>query len=167
MIKIYKSSIKNDNIICGIWKHSDVPIFISNTNRQLKIPHGNGKLYNVGMNYLNNPLNFVIIDGTFKNGMILNGKIIHNNNIIYEGNFKNNIPNGVGQLYCTFNFKNENIHGIFYGNIKNFCAHGLGNIYDRNNKFVMEILCEYGKILRKIEHFEIYDNAKLLLSLSS
>ena len=45
MIKIYKSSIKNDNIICGIWNNSDVPIFISNTNKQLEIPNGNGKLY--------------------------------------------------------------------------------------------------------------------------
>ena len=166
MIHIYKSNIKNNNNILATWKDTNTTIFISQSNKRLIIPNGNGKLYNVGMHYLNNSISFVIIDGAFKNGVIINGKIVYNQKIIYEGNFENNIPNGIGYLYCKFNFKNIVIDGIFYGNIKNFCAHGLGCIYDEDNNFLMEVLCEYGIILRKIEEFENFDNALSLLSLS-
>ena len=164
MIYVYES-LYDDDKVCADWKSSDNPIFISNCNVQLTVPNGKGKLYNVFVQYFNSK-SFVIIDGKFKNGEIKYGKMSNTSHIIYEGPFKNNVPNGVGMIFSYFNFENTRFYGNFYGNIKNFTAHGIGKIYDIKNNFMMEVLCEYGVIIRKIEKDEILNNARLLLNLS-
>ena len=165
MIYVYKSHHDDDDKICADWKSCDNPTFISQSNVQLTIPHGKGKLYNVFVQYFNSKSN-VIIDGRFKNGEIKYGKMYNNNHIIYEGPFQNNVPNGLGMIFSHFIFENTRFYGNFYGNIKNFTAHGIGKIYDIKNNFMMEVLCEYGVIIRKIEKDENLNNARMLLSLS-
>ena len=165
MIHVYQSYYDDDDKICADWKSTDNPIFISQTNIQLTIPNGKGKLYNVFVQYFNSK-STVIIDGKFKNGEILFGKLYNNSHIIYEGPFKNNVPNGLGMLFSHFTYEKSNFYCNFYGNIKNFTAHGIGRIYDLNHNFMMEVLCEYGVIIRKIEKDENINNANLLLSLS-
>jgi hypothetical protein len=167
MIYIYKSSIKNDNTIFASWNNSDNPIFMNQSNKKLKVANGRGKLHNVGIKFLNSDISYVIIDGIFKNGNIQYGKIMNNNNFfIYEGPFENNIPNGLGIIFHKFKYNNIDYYCKFYGNIKNFCAHGIGKLYDIHNNFLMEVLCIYGQIIRKIDENEDENNAISLLSLS-
>ena len=80
MIYIYKSSIKNDNTIFASWNTSDNPIFMNQSNKKLKVANGRGKLHNVGIKFFNSDVNYVIIDGIFKNGNVQYGKIKNNNN---------------------------------------------------------------------------------------
>lgn len=167
MIYVYKNYYKDDDKVCALWKSSDNPIFISKNNIQSIIPHGKGILCNVLIEYFKSK-STVTIDGIFKNGEIKYGKIFFfTSHVIYEGPFENNVPNGLGMLFSHFTYEKSNFYCNFYGNIKNFTAHGIGRIYDLNHNFMMEVLCEYGVIIRKIEKDENINNANLLLSLSN
>jgi len=100
-------------------------------------------------------------------GKYVDGKYIYENHRYYEGEFKNNMPNGKGKLYdkngkiiyegdfikgkfegngkLIFEksyyllFKNDSLNGKYYlGQFKNGSLNGKGKIYDKNDKLIYE-----------------------------
>ena len=88
-------------------------------------------------------------------GKYVDGKYIYENHRYYEGEFKNNMPNGKGKLYDkngTVIYEGDFIKGKFEGNGKiiqkgfgyyigsfmNGSLNGKGKIYDKNDKIVYE-----------------------------
>ena len=100
-------------------------------------------------------------------GKYVDGKYIYENHRYYEGEFKNNMPNGKGKLYDKNDkiiyegdfiegkyegngklfFKNSSHPGIsknglycsyYVGQFKNGSLNGKGKIYDKNDKIIYE-----------------------------
>lgn len=80
--------------------------------------HGNGYMYE------KNKLKY---SGYFEKGFIKKGLLLNDNNILYDGTFKNNIPDGEGILY-------ENGIKVYEGLILNNKKHGEGISYWTNGQ---------------------------------
>lgn len=122
----------------------------------LNEPHGNGFMYE------NNILKF---SGYFEKGTIKKGLLMNNNNdILYDGTFKFNIPDGEGIMYVDGNKVYEgmitnnkkNGEGISYwsngqinwqGGWLNNQKHGKGRLYDDTGRLICLCTHEFDQLI--------------------
>ena len=131
---------------------------------------GIGILYNIRVKCISsNIYNYFTLKGFFANDKILYGRMFNSNNeLIYSGQFNDNIPNGKGTVRIITIINNVHKKCFYDGIIKNFKPNGLGTVYDLNGKKICCVDYENNKLrivnMTNKQNTNISD-AHLLLSL--
>lgn len=112
-----------------------------------KIFHGFGFRYNVRIKCKKTSIVYLCtIRGIFHNGNISYGKIEVKNNLLYEGTFNNNIPNGIGCLAAKMMINGDKVNCFYKGVITDFTPNGEGDLYYENGNHIVHIRCYDGNI---------------------
>lgn len=133
-------------VLAGCAPSNDNQPATGNTVKELPVQNGNGAKY-VGQVQNNIPQGYgkvvlpngdISYEGLFENGKIINGKSYQNGKLLYEGEFKNEKPDGHGKAY------NQNSGVVFEGEFKDGSMYGRGKIYDQNGQLVNEYEVQNG-----------------------
>jgi len=129
--------------------------------------HGLGILHNIKLKK-NNIIYLVTIKGFFYNNYIIYGEIYDpSENIIYRGKFKNNLPNGEGELFTNLRIQNNLLKCVYKGKIENFQPIDIGYLFDVKNNICIGKINNSTKIINFTDDMiHLYKNAELLLSIS-
>lgn len=173
---------KSDNILENDNKYTKIMQsnihFIYDDYKNLKyegemkngLKDGIGILYNIRVKCLpTNIYNYFTLKGFFANDKILYGRMYNNNNeMIYSGQFKDNIPNGNGTVRIITRNNGINTKCLFGGLIKDFKPSGPGTIFDFNGKKICCVNYENNKLKvlnKNNKHISNTSDANLLLNL--
>jgi hypothetical protein len=154
---VFNESISSpySDVASTIYKINDnIEVYYRGELNNNYLPHGKGIILND---------NKIIYDGTFYNGYCNNGSI-YNTNIIYSGEFQDNIPSGQGTFYnngiklyegSIINCKRQGF-GISYwvttynknweGKWHNDMKHGKGILYDDTGCEICKCTHEHNQI---------------------